>query len=543
MDLQRNLILIAFIFVSFMIWQSWQNDHKTLQSKLKNTPENIWFKNTQHFPFIKNKGKIISVKTDVLSLRINTYGGDIIQAQLLSYPESLNSHHPIKLLQTTPTIISQAQSGLSFVNNSSTRSIKEKTPIYQVKHDSYLMNKLQQDTLKIPFYWKDNNGIFYTKIFSFKKHQYSINIKYYITNNSLYPIKVSMYGQLKQSTIIPKKDLTIPSLSYNNSFSVAYSTKYKKYKKYKLRQLYDNNLMISTLNGWIAILQPYFITAWIPHSQGTNIFYTKNDTSKMISVGYKSNAITIYPGESKELSSTLWMGPKLQDQMAVAAPYLDLTVDYGWLWFISKPLFKLLKAIQMKIGNWGFSIILITLIVRTLMYPLTKTQFISIAKMRSLQPKIQEIRDRLGNNKQKMSQEIMDLYKSEKINPLGGCFPLIIQMPIFLALYYMLINAVELRHAPFILWIKDLSAKDPYYVLPILMGITMLIIQKMSPSTITDPMQKRIMEYMPIIFTLFFLWFPSGLVLYYIVSNVVTIIQQKLIDYNLKKQTLYKSNN
>lgn len=225
--------------------------------------------------------------------------------------------------------------------------------------------------------------------------------------------------------------------------------------------------------------------------------------------------------------------------MAAVAPHLDLTVDYGWLWFISQPLFKLLKFLHGFIGNWGFSIIAITFIVRGVMYPLTKAQYTSMAKMRLLQPKLQAMRERIGDDKQRMSQEMMALYKSEKVNPLGGCFPLLIQMPIFLALYYMLMGSVELRHAPFALWIHDLSAQDPYYILPILMGVTMFFIQKMSPTTVTDPMQQKIMTYMPVIFTVFFLWFPSGLVMYYIVSNLVTILQQQLIYRGLEKRGLH----
>ncbi len=216
-----------------------------------------------------------------------------------------------------------------------------------------------------------------------------------------------------------------------------------------------------------------------------------------------------------------------------------MTVDYGWLWFISQPLFKLLKWIHSFVGNWGFSIIIITFIVRGIMYPLTKAQYTSMAKMRMLQPKIQAMRERLGDDKQRISQEMMALYKAEKVNPLGGCFPLLIQMPIFLALYYMLMGSVELRQAPFALWIHDLSAQDPYYILPILMGVTMFFIQKMSPTTVTDPMQQKIMTFMPVIFTVFFLWFPSGLVLYYIVSNLVTIIQQQLIYRGLEKRGLH----
>ncbi|WWO99925.1 MAG: membrane protein insertase YidC [Candidatus Dasytiphilus stammeri] len=535
MDLQRNLLLMAFIFVSFIMWQTWLNDHnKHNQLQVKtNNYDNFFLKsNTNNFPF-KKKGKIISVRTDVLSLRINTYGGDIIQSELLFYPESLNSNHPFKLLQTNPTFSYQAKSGLSVLNNSSI-PIKEKKLMYHVPNDTYIMNPAQ-NTLEIPFYCKDNNGLFYKKIFSFKKNQYSINVKYYITNTNAYAMQVIMFGILKQSTTLPINDIKIHNLNSESNRYVAYSTIYNKYKKYKFSKI-NNNLKVNTLNGWIAMVEHYFVTAWIPHSKGINIFHTNSNTPGIVSISYESTPITISPGETKNISATLWMGPKIQDKMAITAPYLDLTVDYGWLWFLSQPLFKLLNAIEIKIGNWGFSIIIITLLVRMIMYPLTKVQYTSIAKMRSLQPKIQAIRDRVGNNKQKMHEEMIALYKSEKVNPLGGCLPLIIQMPIFFALYSMLINTVELRHAPFILWIHDLSAKDPYYVLPILMGITMLIIQKISPSNLTDPTQEKIMTYMPIIFTLFFLWFPSGLVIYYIVNNLVTIIQQQLIYHKLKKE-------
>ncbi|MBP8220439.1 MAG: membrane protein insertase YidC, partial [Aeromonadaceae bacterium] len=226
-------------------------------------------------------------------------------------------------------------------------------------------------------------------------------------------------------------------------------------------------------------------------------------------------------------------------EMATVAKHLDLTVDYGWLWFIAQPLFQLLQFLHGLVSNWGVAIILITLIVRGGMYPLTKAQYTSMAKMRMLQPKLTALRERLGDDRQKMSQAMMELYKQEKVNPLGGCFPILIQMPIFIALYWTLMESVELRHAPFALWLTDLSVKDPYYVLPLLMGATMWWIQKMSPTTVTDPMQQKVMQFMPIIFTFMFLWFPSGLTLYWLVSNIVTICQQTLIYRQLEKKGLH----
>ncbi|WP_375146767.1 membrane protein insertase YidC, partial [Vibrio parahaemolyticus] len=248
---------------------------------------------------------------------------------------------------------------------------------------------------------------------------------------------------------------------------------------------------------------------------------------------------TIATGDQAKFEATLWVGPKLQQEMAAVAPNLDLVVDYGWLWFIAKPLHSLLAFIQSFVGNWGVAIICLTFIVRGAMYPLTKAQYTSMAKMRMLQPKLQAMRERIGDDRQRMSQEMMELYKKEKVNPLGGCLPLVLQMPIFIALYWALMESVELRHSPFFGWIHDLSAQDPYYILPLLMGASMFLIQKMSPTTVTDPMQQKIMTFMPVMFTFFFLFFPSGLVLYWLVSNIVTLIQQTLIYKALEKKGLH----
>jgi len=389
--------------------------------------------------------------------------------------------------------------------------------------------------------YTDAAGNTFTKTFTLKRGEYAVNVGYNVQNAGEKPLEVSTFGQLKQSINLPShRDTGSSNFALHTFRGAAYSTPDTKYEKYKFDTIADNeNLNVSAKGGWVAMLQQYFATAWVPNNNGTNNFYTANLGNGIAAIGYKSQPVLVQPGQTGQLASTLWVGPEIQDKMAAVAPHLDLTVDYGWLWFISQPLFKLLKWIHSFLGNWGFSIIVITFIVRGTMYPLTKAQYTSMAKMRMLQPKIAAMRERLGDDKQRQSQEMMALYKAEKVNPLGGCFPLLIQMPIFLALYYMLMGSVELRHAPFALWIHDLSAQDPYYILPILMGVTMFFIQKMSPTTVTDPMQQKIMTFMPVIFTVFFLWFPSGLVLYYIVSNLVTIIQQQLIYRGLEKRGLH----
>ncbi|WP_455426339.1 membrane protein insertase YidC [Dryocola sp. LX212] len=542
MDSQRNLFLIALLFVSFMIWQAWEQDHapqpQAQQTTQTTTTATGSAAASQGVP-ASGQGKIITVKTDVLELSINTRGGDVEQAQLLTYPKELKSTEPFQLLETTPEFIYQAQSGLTG-RDGPDNPANGARPLYNTDKDTFVMAEGQNE-LVIPMTYTDAAGNVFTKSFTLKRGEFAVGVNYNVKNAGEKPLEIATFGQLKQSINLPShRDTGSSNFALHTFRGAAYSTPDEKYEKYKFDKISDGeNLNVNASNGWVAMLQQYFATAWVPGNQGTNNFYTTKLNNDVAAIGYKSAPQLVQPGTTAQLGSTLWVGPEIQDKMAAVAPHLDLTVDYGWLWFISQPLFKLLKFIHSFIGNWGFSIIVITFIVRGIMYPLTKAQYTSMAKMRMLQPKLAAMRERIGDDKQRQSQEMMALYKAEKVNPLGGCLPLVIQMPIFLALYYMLMGSVELRHAPFALWIHDLSAQDPYYILPILMGLTMFFIQKMSPTTVTDPMQQKIMTFMPVIFTVFFLWFPSGLVLYYIVSNTVTIIQQQLIYRGLEKRGLH----
>ncbi|KHT18652.1 membrane protein insertase YidC [Pectobacterium carotovorum] len=539
MDSQRNLLLIALLFVTFMLWQAWETDKNppaTTQAIQQATNAVTGDATNQGVP-ASGQGKLITVKTDVLSLTINTRGGDIEQAHLLAYPDTLGSDKPFHLLETTSEFVYQAQSGLTGKNGPDNPANGPR-PLFTTTQDSFELADGQSE-LRIPMTYTAADGVTYTKTFVLKRGDYALNVDYSVNNTSAQPLELTLFGQLKQSIELPKhRDTGSSNFALHTYRGAAFSSSEDKYKKYSFSDM-DENLNITTNGGWVAMLQQYFATAWIPTTAGANTFYTSKLGNGQAAIGFKSAPVVVAAGSQQDLKTTLWVGPEIQDKMAAVAPHLDLTVDYGWLWFISQPLFKLLKFLHSFIGNWGFSIIAITFIVRGIMYPLTKAQYTSMAKMRLLQPKLQAMRERIGDDKQRMSQEMMALYKSEKVNPLGGCFPLLIQMPIFLALYYMLMGSVELRHAPFALWIHDLSAQDPYYILPILMGATMFFIQKMSPTTVTDPMQQKIMTYMPVIFTVFFLWFPSGLVMYYIVSNLVTILQQQLIYRGLEKRGLH----
>lgn len=539
MDSQRNILLIALALVSFLLFQQWQvakNPAPQATQQAQSTgaaPAPSFSDELDPTPALNAaaQAKTITVTSDVLTLSIDTLGGDIVSAKLNQYAEELDSTESFVLLQNTQGHQFIAQSGL--VGPQGIDVTSNNRPAYQVSADSFTLAE-GQDELRIPMTYQAN-GIDYTKTFILKRGSYAVDVVFDVANNSGSEATLGMYAHLRQNLLDSGGNLAMPT--YRGG---AYSTSDVRYKKYSFDDMKDRNLSAPndvTVN-WVAMIQHYFASAWIPRDEPQAQLYSRviNNLGDM---GIRTPNKTIANGDKAEFEATLWVGPKLQDQMAATAPNLDLVVDYGWLWFIAKPLHWLLSVIQSFVGNWGVAIICLTFIVRGAMYPLTKAQYTSMAKMRMLQPKLQAMRERIGDDRQRMSQEMMELYKKEKVNPLGGCLPILLQMPIFIALYWALMESVELRHSPFFGWIHDLSAQDPYYILPLLMGASMFVIQKMSPTTITDPMQQKIMTFMPVMFTFFFLWFPSGLVLYWLVSNIVTLIQQTLIYKALEKKGLH----
>ncbi|MCX8655524.1 membrane protein insertase YidC [Gilliamella sp. B2894] len=538
MGSQRNILVIALLFLSFFIWKAWEDDHAPKLPMINQLTQQIGEDNSTNTAEL---GKIITVKSDVLSLTINTYGGDVQAAQLLKYEQTLHSGTPFQLLTSSPDFIYIAESGLTGKDGPDNAIQGSKRPIYQTEQTEYALAE-GQDELRVPLTYQVN-GISYTKYYILHRGNYAIDVQYDINNQSGNPIDVSMYGQLKQTIELPKGTVTEGGggLGLNAFRGAAYSSSNTNYSKYSFDDIKDKALDVSTKTGWIAMLQHYFVTAWVPTQDQNNLFYSRATANKsQATIGFKGKSTVIQSGSSQTIGAKLWLGPEIQNQLKETANHLDLTVDYGWLWFLSQPLFYLLKFIHSFVGNWGFAIIIITFIVRGILFPLTRAQYRSMAKMKLLQSRIEALKERYGDDKQKISMETMAIYKQEKVNPLGGCLPIFIQMPIFLSLFYMLGNAVELRHAPFALWIYDLSAQDPYYIFPLLMGGTMFLIQMMSPTPAADPLQKKLMTYMPLIFTVFFLWFPSGLVLYYIVSNLFTIAQQRIIYWELEKKGLHE---
>lgn len=539
MDSQRNILLIALALVSFLLFQQWQvaknpAPQATQQAQSTGAADAPSFSDELDPTPAQNaaaQAKTITVTSDVLTLSIDTLGGDIVSAKLNQYAEELDSAESFVLLQNTQGHQFIAQSGL--VGPQGIDVTSNNRPAYQVSADSFTLAE-GQDELRIPMTYQAN-GIDYTKTFILKRGSYAVDVVFDVANNSGNPATLGMYAHLRQNLLDSGGNLAMPT--YRGG---AYSTSDVRYKKYSFDDMKDRNLSAPndvTVN-WAAMIQHYFASAWIPRNEPQAQLYSRV-ISNLGDIGIRTPNKTIANGDKAEFEATLWVGPKLQDKMAAVAPNLDLVVDYGWLWFIAKPLHWLLSVIQSFVGNWGVAIICLTFIVRGAMYPLTKAQYTSMAKMRMLQPKLQAMRERIGDDRQRMSQEMMELYKKEKVNPLGGCLPIVLQMPIFIALYWALMESVELRHSPFFGWIHDLSAQDPYYILPLLMGASMFVIQKMSPTTVTDPMQQKIMTFMPVMFTFFFLWFPSGLVLYWLVSNIVTLIQQTLIYKALEKKGLH----
>lgn len=542
MESQRNLLVIGLLVVSFLLWQQWNADKapKPQTVAVTQTDSSVpAASNATDVPGEKaqtSTRQLIKLSSDQLELLVDTQGGDIVDAKLLQHTVAQDSNDPFPLLMDKPGRLYVAQSGL--IGRDGPDSRPEGRPSYTSAQTEYKLVE-GQDKLVVPLTWTSPEGVTFTKEFVLTRGKYTIGVDYQVTNSSTKPLELQFYGQLKQ-TIAAPEDQQSHALMASAYRGAAYSTTDIRYQKETFDNMKETSLNTSTTGGWVGMLQHYFVTAWTGDTAGQNQLYSRvvaNGQEAII--GLKEPVANVAPGAAVTLGSTLWIGPKLQDEMATVAKHLDLTVDYGYLWFIAQPLFQLLQFLHGLVSNWGVAIILITLIVRGGMYPLTKAQYTSMAKMRMLQPKLTALRERFGDDRQKMSQAMMELYKQEKVNPLGGCFPILIQMPIFIALYWTLMESVELRHAPFALWLTDLSVKDPYYVLPLLMGATMWWIQKMSPTTVTDPMQQKVMQFMPIIFTFMFLWFPSGLTLYWLVSNIVTIIQQTMIYRQLEKKGLH----
>jgi YidC/Oxa1 family membrane protein insertase len=537
MESQRSLLFIALMVVTYLLFSQWQQQNAVLPEQTSiSQNQSVENANSDFVPessdvqvnSIKSNeasAKLITVTTDTFIMKINSQGGDIVEVKLRNYDTEQGNGIPFTILQNGNQKYI-AQSGLTGANGID-RTIKGR-PIYTSAQNNY---ELTNDNLSIDLVFNDASGMTVTKRFSFNKNSYRVDVEYLINNNTSNSVSVQMYGQLKQSTVVATGGGMLPTYR-----GAAYSTSEERYEKYDFEDIQEANLTKATAGGWVAMLEHYFVSAWVPKAEDSNQIYTTYSNNFEAVIGFKAPPVIIDAGQQGSTSAIFYVGPKDQYVLDEISDGLGLTIDYGFLFMISKPLFWLLLQIESIVANWGVAIIIITLIVKGVMYPLTKAQYTSMAKMRDLAPKMAQLKERFGDDRQKMSQATMEMYRKEKVNPAGGCLPLLLQMPIFLALYWVFLESVELRHAPFIFWIQDLSAMDPFFVLPVLMGASMYVMQKMQPMTIQDPMQQKIMQYMPVVFSIFMAWFPSGLVLYWFISNVVSIVQMKVIFAGIAKQ-------
>jgi YidC/Oxa1 family membrane protein insertase len=461
-------------------------------------------------------GTKIQVKTDMVFAEIDTAGGDIRHLELLHHPSREDKNTPFALLQIEFPRVNVAQSGL----------IGESLPThkthYTAEAESYTLTA-GEDKVEIRLSAPEVGGIKATKIYTFLRGSYLIDVRFEIDNQGSSVLQPFSYFQVLRDTApVEASMFMVPQFTGATVY-----TEEEKFQKIKFPDLVDGTSTYhkNTDNGWIAMLEHYFLTAWLPKDKTLRENYAKYLGENKYTAGIIVPAGTIQPGEIGSVVVPFYVGPQEQSKLAELAPGLDLVVDYGWLTVIGAPLFWLLSFFHSWTGNWGVSIILLTMLVKLIFFPLSAAGYRSMAKLKAVTPKLKLLREQHGKDKQRMNQAMMEFYKKEKINPMGGCLPILVQIPVFISLYWVLLASVELRYAPFALWIQDLSTPDPYYVLPVIMGISMYIQTKLNPAA-TDPIQQKVMQIMPLVFSVFFFFFPAGLVLYSLVNNSLSIAQQ-----------------
>ena len=471
---------------------------------------------------------LITVTTDRYDIKINPEGGDIVYAALKQYDATLNSDEQFVLLENDSNRVYVAQSGLIGQNGIDTA---EGRANYSHTANNYVMEEGQQ-TLSVPLTYK-KDGVTITKTFTFTESKYPIDVSYKIQNASTAAWQGQMFAQLKRDDSKDPGTSNKGVLSMATYLGGAWGTPDDPYNKLKFGEFNDGELVTSSDKGWVGIVQHYFVSAWTPNNF-TGTFFSR-ETGDDYFIGFNSKPVNVAPNKQLTLDATLYAGPKVQSELKDVSVGLNKTVDYGLLWPISKVLFAILDGIHKVIGNWGWSIILLTVLVKIALMWFSNKSYYSMAKMRAIGPRLKALKEEHGDDRMKMSQEMMAIYKEEKVNPMAGCLPILMQMPIFLALYWVLVESVELRHAPWILWIQDLSAMDPWFILPLLMGASMFIQQQLNPQP-ADPMQAKVMKFLPIIFTAFMLFFPAGLVLYWTVNNLFSMTQQYIVNKKVEEE-------
>ncbi len=544
MENLRFVLIVILSMISLMLWEAWQLDYgpkdpltTTLDSNgnpvtVVGTAANS---NGSELPLDETAidNSIITVSTDVYQLEIDTKGGTLRNLDLLEYTVNKGEEDKVRLLDSRGDKLFLGQSGL-LTSGSSAKLPNHNVSLKAAKSNYTLA--IGEDTLNVPLTWTDGQGISYTKTYTFKRGSYVIGLAQAVNNQSSADWTGRQYTQLLR---VPHTDEKGNTFIRTYSGGVVY-TEEEKYQKIDFDDMADEDLKTKTVGGWSAMIQHYFATAWVPPAGEEHNYFTKELSNARFVIGSYSNPTTVAAKTSTTFYSQLFVGPKIQPMMEAVAPGLELTVDYSWLTVIGKPIYSLLNFLHSYLGNWGFSIMGVTFCIKLLFFPLSAASYKSMANMRKLQPRLAQLKESYGDDRQRFNTEMMELYRKEKVNPMGGCLPIMVQIPVFISLYWVLIETVELRQAPFLLWVQDLSAQDPYFVLPVIMGITMFLQQRLNPAPV-DPLQAKIMRMFPIVFTVFFLFFPAGLVLYWVTNNTLSIIQQWFITKKIVGESPLKT--
>ncbi len=543
MEQRRIFLVILMAVLGAVLWHKWTSEHPPQAAQQIAAPATTTTTNNTVTPnvplstttpaaaantvgtatLVNAPAELIHVKTDVLDVEINPQGGVITNAALLHYPQTQDSPEPVVLLNNEPFTRYLAQSSLVSVDNTfSDNQVTYTSPESHYQTDG-------EKELVVNMTWQNAKGLQLVKSFTFTPGKYNIGVSYRIQNNGSMVWQGGLYGLLSRTKI----EETTSLFNITAFTGASISTTNKPYQKISFKDMLKQPVNQTSIGGWAAMQQHYFLTAWVPDQQQNNRFFTQVEPNNLFTVGVAGPALLVTPGQTVTTSMQLYVGPELGDQLNALAPHLKLTIDYGWLWFISEGIFWLMQKIYDLIGNWGWSIVVVTILIKVAFFHLSATSYRSMAKMRKLQPKMLALKERFGDDRQKMAQATMELYKHEKVNPMSGCLPMLVQIPFFIALYWVLVESVQLRQAPFIFWIHDLSVKDPYFILPLINGFLMFVQQKLNPPP-PDPTQAKVMMFMPVVFTVLFLSFPAGLVLYWVVNSMVSILQQWFITRQIE---------
>ncbi|HCK04141.1 MAG TPA: membrane protein insertase YidC [Methylophilaceae bacterium] len=547
MDTKRLILFVVFSFSLLLLWDSWQRQNidpslekpATSQDGIP-TPSAAIVGESNDLPsnasgYSLIKGNTVDVTTDKFNLTISEMGGDIRSLMLAKHLADNSSENYVLFSDSPGSSLYVAQSGLLGTNLPTHKSK------FLFTQNTYALNG---DTLNVPMTF-DSPEVSVKKTYQFSKNSYLINVRYDIENKTQSVLSSSAYYQLIHDGDSNQGSKLTPTFTGS-----AYFTEQEKFNKLAFSKTDNEPFSLVSNDGWMGIIQRYFATAWIISAPSSRELYSKKIAENVYAAGLVTKLPDVAPNQRIAFDVKLYAGPQSKDDLVLAAPGMKYTVDYGWLTFIAAPLFSVLSGLHKMVANWGISIILLTVLIKILFYPLSAASYRSMAQMRELAPRLQSMKERFGDDKQKMQQAMMELYRTEKINPLGGCLPILIQIPVFIGLYWMLLGSVELRHAPF-MWLTDLSQPDtlighifgfPLGPLPILMAASMFLQTKLNPKP-TDPMQAKLMLWMPIVFSIFFFFFPAGLVLYWLVNNILSIAQQSYVNKKIHAETLKKKGN